>query len=129
MSKPKKILVVDDEVHVRMLLEQTLEELEDDFDIHILMASNGREAIDTIRKEIPDLVFLDVMMPQINGYEVCEAVSADLRLRSVKIVLLTARGQEVDRRQGLNLGAFKYMTKPFDPDEILEMSRLLLEST
>ncbi len=126
MPMSKKILIVDDEVHVRMLLEQTLEELEGDFDVRILTASNGIEAIEAIRLEVPDLVFLDVMMPKLNGYEVCEAVSGDLRLSRVKIVLLTARGQEVDRKQGLRLGAFQYMTKPFDPDEIIEMSRKLL---
>ncbi len=122
----KKILIVDDEVHVRMLLEQTLEELEDDYNVEIISSADGLEALDLIRKEIPDLVFLDVMMPQMNGYEVCRAVSAEPGLEQVKIILLTAKGQEIDRKQGMELGAFKYMTKPFDPDEILEMSRRFL---
>ena len=122
----KKILIVDDEVHVRMLLEQTLEELEEDYDVEIISSADGLEALELIRKEIPDLVFLDVMMPQMNGYEVCRAVSAEPGLEQVKIILLTAKGQEIDRKQGMELGAFKYMTKPFDPDEILEMSRRFL---
>lgn len=122
----KKILIVDDEVHVRMLLEQTLEELEDDYNVEIISSADGLEALDLIRKEIPDLVFLDVMMPQMNGYEVCRAVSAEPGLEQVKIILLTAKGQEIDRKQGMELGAFKYMTKPFDPDEILEMSKRFL---
>lgn len=126
MLMSKKILIVDDEVHVRMLLEQTLEELEEDYDVEIISSADGLEALDLIRKEIPDLVFLDVMMPQMNGYEVCRAVSAEPGLEQVKIILLTAKGQEIDRKQGMELGAFKYMTKPFDPDEILEMSRRFL---
>ncbi|MFO7726977.1 MAG: response regulator [Desulfonatronovibrio sp.] len=122
----KKILIVDDEVHVRMLLEQTLEELEEDYLVEIITSGDGAEALELIRTEVPDLVFLDVMMPQMNGYEVCRVVSGEPGLEKVKIVLLTAKGQEIDRKQGLEHGAFKYMTKPFDPDEILEMSRRFL---
>lgn len=123
----KKILIVDDEVHVRMLLEQTLEELQDDGAVEISMAADGREAFEAIRREPPDLVLLDVMMPRMSGYEVCQAVAAQPDLRDVAIILLTAKGQEVDREQGLKLGALQYMTKPFDPDDILEMARDLLK--
>ncbi|NCC24628.1 MAG: response regulator [Deltaproteobacteria bacterium] len=122
----KKILVVDDEAHVRLLLEQTLEELEDDFGVRILAASDGQEALDVIVHEFPDLVFLDVMMPRMNGYQVCEAVASNPDLQGITIVLLTAKGQEADRRQGLETGAFRYMTKPFDPDELLDLSKVLL---
>ncbi|WP_027184192.1 response regulator transcription factor [Desulfovibrio inopinatus] len=123
---PGKILIVDDEVHIRMLLEQTLEELEEDFDVEILSASNGEEGLGIIVEEKPDLVFLDIMMPKLNGYEVCQKVKADPALRNVNIVLLTAKGQEVDRKQGLELGASRYMTKPFDPDEVLDVAKELL---
>ncbi|WP_291326683.1 response regulator [Desulfovibrio sp. UCD-KL4C] len=122
-----KILVVDDEVHIRMLLEQTLEELEDDYDIELLTAENGEEGLDLIRSERPDLVLLDIMMPYINGYEVCQEVCKDPDLSSVKIILLTAKGQEVDRKHGLNLGAERYMTKPFDPDEIIAVAKEILK--
>lgn len=123
----KKILIVDDEVHIKMLLEQTLEELEDEFDVELLTASDGEEGLEYIRNEKPDLVFLDIMMPKMNGYEVSRIVMDDESLNNVKIILLTAKGQEVDRKQGLELGAKMYMTKPFDPDEILKVSKDLLE--
>ena len=123
----KKILIVDDEVHIKMLLEQTLEELEDEYNVELFTASDGEEGLEFIRSERPDLVFLDIMMPKMNGYEVCRIVMDDGDLGDVKIILLTAKGQEVDRKQGLELGAKMYMTKPFDPDEILKVSKELLE--
>ncbi len=122
----KKILIVDDEVHIKMLLEQTLEELEDEYNVELFTASDGEEGLEFIRNERPDLVFLDIMMPKMNGYEVCRIVMDDGNLGDVKIILLTAKGQEVDRKQGLELGAKMYMTKPFDPDEILKVSKELL---
>jgi DNA-binding response OmpR family regulator len=122
----KKILIVDDEVHIKMLLEQTLEELEDEYDVELFTASDGEEGLAFIRSERPDLVFLDIMMPKMNGYEVCRIVMDDESLGDVKIILLTAKGQEVDRKQGLELGAKMYMTKPFDPDEILKVSKDML---
>ncbi|OIQ50707.1 response regulator transcription factor [Desulfovibrio caledoniensis] len=123
----KKILIVDDEVHIKMLLEQTLEELEDEFEVDLYTASDGEEGLEFIRSKRPDLVFLDIMMPKMNGYEVCRIIKDDASLKDVKIILLTAKGQEVDRKQGLELGAMMYMTKPFDPDEILRVSKELLE--
>ena len=72
------------------------------------------------------MVFLDIMMPKLNGYEVCQRVKEDPAITGIGIVLLTAKGQEVDRRQGLELGASRYMTKPFDPDEVLRVARELL---
>jgi DNA-binding response OmpR family regulator len=122
----KKILIVDDEVHIKMLLEQTLEELEDEYNVELFTASDGEEGLAFIRNERPDLVFLDIMMPKMNGYEVCRIVMDDGALGDVKIILLTAKGQEVDRKQGLELGAKMYMTKPFDPDEILKVSKEML---
>ena len=123
----KKILIVDDEVHIKMLLEQTLEELEDEFEVVLYTASDGEEGLEFIRSKRPDLVFLDIMMPKMNGYEVCRVVKDDEDLVDTKIILLTAKGQEVDRKQGLELGAMMYMTKPFDPDEILRVSKELLD--
>ena len=121
-----KIVVVDDEMHIRSLLEQTLEELEDDHDVEIHSAANGKEGLELIRSEAPELVFLDVMMPLMNGYDVCQAVKADAGLSSTKIVLLTAKGQEADRKRGLDAGATEYMTKPFDPDEVVDLAKALL---
>jgi len=117
----KKLLIVDDEPHIRLLLEQTLEELED-YDVELLTATNGVEALEVIQREKPNLVFLDVMMPKMNGYEVCQTVKSDANLSDVYIIMLTAKGQEFDRDRGKDVGADIYMTKPFDPDEILEKS-------
>lgn len=121
----KKILIVDDESHIRMLIEQTLEDLEDD-GATLLFAENGEEALEIITEEEPNLVFLDVMMPKMNGMDVCHKVKKELNLQNVYIVLLTAKGQEVDRQKGLEMGANRYMTKPFDPDEMLSVATEIL---
>lgn len=115
---PPKILIVDDEDYIRLLIEQTLEELEDE-GVELLTASNGADALEIIKTEKPKLVFLDVMMPQMNGYDVCQKVKKELKLDDVFIVMLTARGQEFDKEKGTEVGADIYMTKPFDPDEVL----------
>lgn len=122
----KKILIVDDEPHIRILMEQTLEELEDE-GVELLMAENGEKALDIIKKEKPQLVFLDVMMPKVSGFEVCSAVKKELNLKNVYIIMLTAKGQEFDKQKGNEVGADLYMTKPFDPDEILQKSLEVLE--
>lgn len=121
----KKLLIVDDEPHIRLLLEQTLEELED-HDIEIFTATNGLEALETIQQEKPNLVFLDVMMPKMNGYDVCQKVKGELGLKEIFIIMLTAKGQEFDRSRGKDVGADIYMTKPFDPDEILDKACKIL---
>ena len=86
----KKILIVDDEPHIRALLEQTLEDFEDE-DVEILIAKDGQEGLEVIKEEQPDLVFLDVMMPKMNGFVVCETVKQTLQLKNVYIVMLTAK--------------------------------------
>lgn len=121
----QKILIVDDEAHIRMLIEQTLEDLEDE-GVELLFAENGEEALHVIQNEEPNLVFLDVMMPKMNGMEVCQKVKKELQLSDVYIILLTAKGQEVDRQKGLEMGADKYMTKPFDPDQMLAIAEGIL---
>lgn len=121
----QKILIVDDEAHIRMLIEQTLEELEDE-GVEFITADNGETALQLIQSETPNLVFLDVMMPKMNGMEVCHKVKKDLGLKEVFIILLTAKGQEFDRQKGQEVGADVYMTKPFDPEVILEKAREVL---
>jgi two-component system alkaline phosphatase synthesis response regulator PhoP len=116
------ILIADDEPHIRALLEQTLEDLEDE-GVELFTAADGEEALGLIAARRPDLVFLDVMMPSRNGYEVCRAVRSELGLSDVTIVLLTAKGQDADREQGLAVGADEFRTKPFDPDDILDLAR------
>jgi DNA-binding response OmpR family regulator len=120
-----KILIVDDEAHIRMLIEQTLEELEDE-GVHFLIAENGEDALQIINQEKPQLVFLDVMMPKMNGIEVCRRVKKELGLNDVYIVLLTAKGQELDRQKGQEVGADVYMTKPFNPEVLLAKAREVL---
>jgi DNA-binding response OmpR family regulator len=121
----KKILIVDDEAHIRMLIEQTLEELEDE-GVEFFAAENGEIALEIIQEEKPHLVFLDVMMPKMNGMEVCRRVKKELGLDEVYIVLLTAKGQEMDRQKGQEMGADVYMTKPFDPEMILDKAKEVL---
>jgi two-component system, OmpR family, alkaline phosphatase synthesis response regulator PhoP len=121
----QKILIVDDEAHIRMLIEQTLEELEDE-GVTFLIAENGEEALNLITREKPQLVFLDVMMPKMNGMEVCRRVKKELVLDDVYIILLTAKGQEIDRLKGQEVGADVYMTKPFDPEMLLSKAKSVL---
>jgi DNA-binding response OmpR family regulator len=121
----QKLLIVDDEAHIRMLIGQTLEELEDE-GVNFFTAENGEQALEIIQEEKPQLVFLDVMMPKMNGMEVCRRVKKELGLNDVFIVLLTAKGQELDRQKGQEVGADVYMTKPFDPEKILEKAREVL---
>jgi DNA-binding response OmpR family regulator len=123
---PKKILIVDDELAIRILIEQTLEELEDK-GVDILTAVNGKEAMDTIQTEKPGLVFLDIQMPIMDGFEVCYKLKHELGLNDIYIVMLTAKGQDFDRQRGMEMGANVYMTKPFDPDELLELAENVLE--
>jgi DNA-binding response OmpR family regulator len=122
---PFSILIVDDEAHIRRLLERTLMDLEDE-GVEILIADNGEDALAIIQDERPNLVFLDVMMPKMNGFDVCDAVKHAFRLHDVYIVMLTAKGQEFDRAHGEQVGADVYLTKPFDPDEVFDLARQVL---
>lgn len=116
------IVIVDDETHIRILLEETLEELEEQ-GIEIYIACNGEQALEVIRAHHPRLVFLDVMMPVLNGYDVCEQLRADPKFAEMEIIMLTAKGQDIDRQRGLSAGANDYITKPFDPDAVLALAR------
>ncbi|MEI6153410.1 MAG: response regulator [Deltaproteobacteria bacterium] len=119
------ILIVDDEPHIRLLLEQTMEELEDE-GVELLTACNGIDALNIIKEKRPELIFIDVMMPGLSGFEVCNKVKNELGMKELYIIMLTAKGQEVDREQGIKSGADIYMTKPFNPDEVLKKAREVL---
>jgi len=119
------ILIVDDEPHIRMLLEQTLEDLEDER-VEIITADNGEDALSLIVENSPRLVFLDIMLPKMDGFEVCNKVKNELKMKDVYIVMLTAKGQEFDIEKGKCVGADLYMTKPFDPDAIVAKARKVL---
>ena len=118
----KKILVVDDEPHVIKSLTFVLTKAGYD----VSSAENGEDGLAKIRQLKPNLVFLDVMMPRKNGYEVCQEVKKDSGLRDVRVIMLTAKGQEADREEGLNVGADEFMTKPFSPMGIVEKVKELL---
>ena len=120
--KQFKVLVVDDEPFICRSLSCVLRK--DDY--QVFEARNGEEALELIRAERPDLVFLDVMMPKLNGFDVTRAVKSDPELGRTLIVLLTAKGQDADRETGTGAGADDYMTKPFSPTKILERARVLL---
>ncbi|MBN1873162.1 MAG: response regulator [Anaerolineae bacterium] len=123
MSEEKKILVVDDEAFIRVLLAQTLEELED-VGVEILLAGDGQEGLDTALAERPNLIFLDVMMPKLSGYDVCRQIKETAP--GIYVILLTAKGQSIDKEKGSKVGADEYVTKPFDPDYILERAAEIL---
>lgn len=121
----KKVLIADDEAHIRLLLEQTLDPLLD-AEVEILTADNGGDALAAIRDERPDLVLLDVMMPVMNGFDVCKQVKGDPELAATFVMMLTAKGQELDRVTGAEVGADLYMTKLFDPDDVLARAAKVL---
>ena len=115
------VLIVDDEPYIRQLIEQTLEELEDE-GVELLTADNGADALEIIKEVAPQVVFLDVMMPRMNGFDVCYTVKRELGMDDVYIVMLTAKGQEYDKQKGQEVGADVYITKPFDPDDLLDLT-------
>jgi two-component system, OmpR family, alkaline phosphatase synthesis response regulator PhoP len=125
----KKVLIVDDEPNILILMEQALEKLEDEDDVELLTARNGLEALKIIKEEKPDLVFLDVMMPKMSGLEVCNTVKNELGMENVYIIMLTAKGQEYDKQNGMAVGANLYITKPFRPKEVLLKAREVLGLT
>ena len=122
-----KIIIADDEIHIRLLLEQALEDLIDSHNIELFTASDGDKALSLILQEKPDLVFLDILMPKIDGLTVCQTVSQDPNCKETKILLLTAKGLDSDQDRGIAAGATDYLTKPFDPDHILSITKALLD--
>ena len=118
----RKILVVDDEPFICRSLTFVLRK----GNYEVLEARDGAEALAAIREHKPDLVFLDVMMPKVNGFEVTQQIRGDAAYDDVQIVLLTAMGQDCDREVGKEAGADDYMTKPFSPSKILDRARQLL---
>lgn len=120
-----RVLIVDDEAYIRLLIEQALEDLEDK-GVELLTADNGQQALEMIKAEKPELVFLDVMMPNMNGFDVCHTIKHEWGLNDIYVVMLTAKGQEFDKQRGEAARADAYMTKPFDPDELLKKATEVL---
>ncbi|MBI4317388.1 MAG: response regulator [Chloroflexi bacterium] len=122
MNQKGPILIVDDEPFILLSLSYLLKH--EGYTVET--ASNGQEGLARLRKTHAPLVFLDVMMPLINGYEVCARIKQDRALAGTYVIMLSARGQTADREQGLSAGADEYMTKPFSPREVAERVRTLL---
>ena len=122
----RKILIVDDEVNMRMLLKEALEEFEDK-GVELLIAENGSDAVESIRIEKPDLVILDVMMPVMDGFDVCNTIKNELGMKDIYVLMLSADGQEFNKQKSIVVGTDGFMTKPFDPDEIAEKAAQILK--
>jgi len=118
----KKILIVDDEPHVIRLLSFMLQK--EGYDVST--AENGEVGVSKARDIKPDLMFLDVMMPKMNGHEVCRTVKEDPSLRGTRIVMLTASGQKADRAKGFSLGVDEFITKPFSPRKVSQLVKEML---
>ena len=118
----KKILIVDDEPNILISLEFLMRR--EGFEI--LVARDGEEALQSIRAHRPDLVLLDIMMPRINGFEVCRQVRADPALSGTRIVMLSAKGRPAQIAEGLALGADGYITKPFSTRNLVAQVKSLL---
>jgi len=121
---PKEILIVDDEpsivVPIQFLMEQQ--------GYNVIIAENGHDALDMIYQYTPDLILLDIMLPGIDGYEVCEIVRLNPKLRGIKIIFLTAKGREVEIAKGLALGADAYITKPFSNADLVAKVKTVLDN-
>jgi CheY-like chemotaxis protein len=112
-----KLLIADDEPAVRALVHATLE----GNDYQIIEAGDGVEALELVREESPSLVLLDVMMPRLNGLDVCRAIKSDPSTSDTMVVMLTAQAQQRDRERGMAAGADVYFTKPFSPLALLDL--------
>jgi len=121
----KKILIVDDELFVRQLVKVKLEII----GFRVIEGMNGEEAIEKAVQEQPDLILLDVMMPKMNGFETCRRLKEHIATSHIPIVMLTARGEQMDKDKGESLGVVEYMTKPFSPQKLAERVQALLGNT
>ena len=118
----QKILIVDDEKDIVELLKYNLEKE----DFKIISAYNGNDALESIEKGNPDLIILDLMLPEIDGIEICRILKKDNETKDIPIIMLTARATEMDRILGLDLGADDYITKPFSPREVISRVKAVL---
>ena len=116
MSTPHRILIVDDEPNILLSLQFLMTKV----GYEVRTAKDGEQALAEIAKAVPDLVMLDVMMPKLDGFSVCQQIRATPELRRLKIIMLTARGREVERVKGLALGADDYITKPFSTKDAID---------
>jgi len=121
----KKILIVDDEPNIVIPLQFLMEQN----GYSTLVAQSGEEALELISKEKPDLILLDIMLPGVDGFEVCEIVRLNPEWRNTRVIFLTAKGRDVDIAKGMVLGADEYITKPFSNQQIIDTVKRLLEES
>jgi DNA-binding response OmpR family regulator len=119
-----KILVVDDDPYILMSLEFLMKKN----GFEVLVARNGTEALQIVKNFIPDVVLLDIMMPDVNGYEICEYIKSHKKLQHSRVVFLSAKSSEADRQKGYDLGASLYIAKPFSTRLIVSQIKELLAS-
>ncbi|KKL21960.1 hypothetical protein LCGC14_2440220 [marine sediment metagenome] len=119
---PASILVVDDEPNIVLSLEFIMQN--EGYDVRI--AKDGEEALQAIKEKVPDLVLLDIMMPAMSGYEVCQRIRANPEWKDIRIVMLTAKGREVDQEKGMAMGADDYITKPFATRDLIARVKMNL---
>lgn len=117
VPEEKRILIADDDPVILRLIQVNLE-LEG---YEVITANNGEEAVAQARAEIPDLVILDIMMPRLDGYQACEQLKASDDTRDIPVIFLSAKAQQGDIEKGRSFGVAAYLTKPFDPTELLEV--------
>ena len=116
MPEPKRILICDDDPAILRVLQVNLE-VEG---YTTLLAHHGEEALEVAAREHPDLIILDIMMPRLDGYGACERLKADPELKDIPVVFLSAKAQQSDIEKGKTYGVADYLTKPFDPDVLVE---------
>jgi two-component system alkaline phosphatase synthesis response regulator PhoP len=124
MSKGK-ILVVDDEVYIVHILDFSLR-MEG---YEVITALDGEQALERVKSDHPDLIVLDIMMPKLDGFDACRKLRADPQTADVPIILLSAKGRNVDQRMGYDAGATDYITKPFSPRKLVEKINTILQAT
>ena len=115
----KKILIVDDDTSITLSISFVLEKE----GYTAIIAVDGEEALKKAKEELPHLIVLDIMLPKINGFEVCKRLKANVQTREIRIIMLTAKGDEKDKRLAEELGVNGYITKPFDIDTLLSEIR------
>ncbi|MDH4163450.1 MAG: response regulator [Nitrospirota bacterium] len=118
----KKILIADDNENIRDALTYLLE----DEGYELFLAKDGKDTIRMVREHHPDVLFLDIMMPEINGYDVCKTIKEDPALKQTHIIILTAKGQVAEQERGKEAGADEYIVKPFSPMDILSKIKTIL---
>jgi DNA-binding response OmpR family regulator len=119
---PRSILVVEDEPNIVLSLQFLMKK--EGFDVRV--ANDGEAALQEVRQRAPDLILLDVMIPKRDGYDVCQTIRANPGWRNIYIIMLTAKGRDVDREKGLSLGADDYVTKPFSTRDLTEKVKQIL---